>query len=97
LDKRWNWQFTYDDKGFPIKGEPEWVSPSMISVSDKLQGNQTQDLLYQLGIEEAKEEWKVFIVGRHCFTPEKQKKLMNDLIEKYLGKSCTCNGWTRSN
>jgi hypothetical protein len=26
----------YDDKGFPIKGEPEWVSPSMISVSDKL-------------------------------------------------------------
>jgi hypothetical protein len=28
----------------------------MISVSDKLQGNQTQDLLYQLGIEEAKKE-----------------------------------------
>jgi hypothetical protein len=54
LDKRWNWTVLHDDKGFPIKGEPEWVSPSMISVSDKLQGNQTQDLLYQLELKKLK-------------------------------------------
>jgi hypothetical protein len=31
-------------------------------------------------------------MGETLLSPEKQKKLMNDLIEKYLGKSCTCNG-----
>jgi hypothetical protein len=91
LENKNNWirdeigQFTYD-KGFPIKGEPEWVSPSMISVSDKLQGNQTQDLLYQLGLKKKKRGMKGVYSGETLLSPEKQKKLMNDLIEKYLGK-----------
>jgi hypothetical protein len=58
----------------------------MISVSDKLQGNQTQDLLYQLGLKKLKRGMKGVYSGETLLSPEKQKKLMNDLIEKYLGK-----------
>jgi hypothetical protein len=65
----------------------------MISVSDKLQGNQTQDLLYQLELKKKlKKEGMKGVYSGETLPPEKQKKLMNDLIEKYLGKSCTCNG-----
>ena len=93
LENKSNWikddigQFTYNNSGFPIKGEPEWVSPSMISVSPKLQGNQTQDLLYQLGIEEAKKRgMKGVYSGETLLSPEKTKKAHERFNREIFGQ-----------
>jgi hypothetical protein len=40
----------------PLKDSPEWLRPIMVKVDPALRGNNAQDVLYQLGIEEAKKK-----------------------------------------
>lgn len=64
-----------DGQGMPIKQTSDWLKPSMISVDDLLQGNKTQDLLYQIGVEEAqKKGLKGVLSGEQLLSPSKTAK-----------------------
>jgi hypothetical protein len=81
LKEKRNWnvgedgKIVMDDLGNPTQKPKEWMSPEMISVNPELQGNRTQDLLYQMGIEEAKKRnLRGIYSGETLLSPDKTKK-----------------------
>ena len=70
-----NGEYIRDVNGMPQKSTVEWLKPSMISVDPKLQGNRLQDVLYQLGIDEAyKQKLSGIISGETLLSPQKTSK-----------------------
>lgn len=71
----------------PVYEDSEWYEPYWIDVIEELQGNRTQDVLYQLGIEVAKLNNKKGIYsGKTLISPGKTKKAHERFDREFFKK-----------